>query len=33
MLISAIVVIVVNLLTDVAYVVLDPRVGSSGPAA
>ncbi len=33
MLISAVIVIVVNLLTDIAYAVLDPRVGSSGTAA
>jgi peptide/nickel transport system permease protein len=33
MLISAVIVIVVNLLTDIAYTVLDPRVGSSGTAA
>lgn len=33
MLISAVTVIAVNLLTDMAYTVLDPRVGSSGTAA
>jgi len=33
MLISAVIVIAVNLLTDIAYAVLDPRVGSSGTAA
>jgi peptide/nickel transport system permease protein len=33
MLISAVIVVAVNLLTDIAYAVLDPRVGSSGRAA
>lgn len=33
MLVSAVTVIIVNLLTDIAYTLLDPRVGSSGTAA
>jgi peptide/nickel transport system permease protein len=32
-LISALLVIIVNLVTDIVYAVLDPRVGSSGTAA
>ena len=33
MLVSAVIVIIVNLITDIAYAALDPRVGSTGPAA
>jgi peptide/nickel transport system permease protein len=33
MLVSAVIVIIVNLVTDMAYAALDPRVGSTGPAA
>jgi peptide/nickel transport system permease protein len=33
MLVSAVAVILVNLITDISYAVLDPRVGSSGTAA